>query len=77
PSRSYQLKKELREMVFLLGIAFIGVVTVLQSLVWQAASLGVLILLVAFAVTVRMRSRLSQRARLFRHRGRRRAARRE
>ncbi|MEU7042108.1 hypothetical protein AB0A77_13755 [Streptomyces varsoviensis] len=76
-SRSYQLKKELREMVFLLGIAFIGVVTVLQSLMWQAASLGVLILLVAFAVTVRMRSRLSQRARLFRHRGRRRAARRE
>ncbi|GAA5033994.1 hypothetical protein [Streptomyces siamensis] len=62
-SRSYQLKKELREMVFLLGIAFIGVVTVLNSVVWQAASLAVLVLLVGFVVNVRLRSRLNQRAR--------------
>lgn len=61
-SRSYQLKKELREMVFLLGIAFIGVVTVLKSVVWQAASLAVLVLLVGFVVNVRLRSRLNQRA---------------
>ncbi|MFE6806407.1 hypothetical protein [Streptomyces sp. NPDC057696] len=61
-SRSYQLKKELREMVFLLGIAFIGVVTVLKSVVWQAASLAVLVLLVGFVVNVRLRGRLNQRA---------------
>ncbi|MFD8734862.1 hypothetical protein ACFV06_08050 [Streptomyces sp. NPDC059618] len=61
-SRSYQLKKELREMVFLLGIAFIGVVTVLNSVVWQATSLAVLVLLVGFVVNIRLRSRLNQRA---------------
>jgi hypothetical protein len=61
-SRSYQLKKELREMVFLLGLAFIGVVTVLKSVVWQAASLAVVVLLVGFVVNVRLRSRLNQRA---------------
>lgn len=49
-------------MVFLLGIAFIGVVTVLKSVVWQAASLAVLVLLVGFVVNVRLRSRLNQRA---------------
>ncbi|MGW3814121.1 hypothetical protein [Streptomyces sp. NPDC005046] len=69
-SRSYQLKKELREMVFLLGIAFIGVVTVLNSVIWQAASLAVLVLLVGFVVNVRLRSRLNQRAkRIGRRRG--------
>ncbi|MFE0104431.1 hypothetical protein [Streptomyces sp. NPDC059009] len=65
-SRSYQLKKELREMVFLLGIAFIGVVTVLNSIAWQAISLAVLVLLVGFVVNVRLRSRLNQRARRIR-----------
>uniref|UniRef100_A0AAU3HS79 Uncharacterized protein n=1 Tax=Streptomyces sp. NBC_01393 TaxID=2903851 RepID=A0AAU3HS79_9ACTN len=67
-SRSYQLKKELREMVFLLGIAFIGVVTVLNSVVWQATSLAVLVLLVGFVVNVRLRSRLNQRAKRIRSR---------
>ncbi|MFC7217588.1 hypothetical protein ACFQLX_05275 [Streptomyces polyrhachis] len=62
-SRSYQLKKELREMVFLLGLAFIGVVTVLNSVALRALSLAVVVLLVGFVVNVRMRSRLMQRAR--------------
>ncbi|HEY9368950.1 hypothetical protein [Streptomyces sp.] len=64
-SRSFQLKKELREMVFLLGIAFIGVVSVLRSVLSQAISLGVLVLLVGTLVSMRLRSRLSQRARRF------------
>lgn len=69
-SRSYQLKKELREMVFLLGIAFIGIVTVLKNVVWQAVSLAILVLLVGFVVNIRLRSRLDQRAkRISRRRG--------
>ncbi len=62
-SRTYQLKKELREMVFLLGLAFIGVVTVLNSILWRVTSLVVLVLLVGVLVSMRLRSRLTQRAR--------------
>ncbi|MEU8679670.1 hypothetical protein [Streptomyces sp. NPDC048560] len=62
-SRTYQLKKELREMVFLLGLAFIGVVSVLDSNAWRIASLAVLVLLTGTLVSMRLRSRLTQRAR--------------
>ncbi|MGP3637196.1 hypothetical protein ACTU45_28285 [Streptomyces sp. 24-1644] len=62
-SRTYQLKKELREMVFLLGLAFIGVVSVLDSNTWRIASLAVLVLLTGTLVSMRLRSRLTQRAR--------------
>ncbi len=61
-SRTYQLKKELREMVFLLGIAFIGVVTVLNDTTWRLISLVVLVLLTGTLVSMRLRSRLTQRA---------------
>jgi hypothetical protein len=71
-SRSYQLKKELRELVFLLGLAFIGVVTVLESLVFQGVSLAVVILLVGVVVNIRLRARLQQRAQPVRSRSRRR-----
>jgi hypothetical protein len=64
-SRSYQLKKELREMMLLLGIAFIGVVTVLKETIWQLLSLAVLVSAVGIVSTIRMRGRLSQQARLF------------
>ncbi|GGY89252.1 hypothetical protein [Streptomyces nitrosporeus] len=62
-SRTYQLKKELREMMFLLGLAFIGVVTVLESNTWRVISLAVLVLLAGSLVSIRLRSRLTQRAR--------------
>ncbi|MFD7721267.1 hypothetical protein [Streptomyces sp. NPDC059814] len=62
-SRTYQLKKELREMVFLLGLAFIGVVTVLNSILWRITSLAILVVLVGVLVSMRLRSRLTQRAR--------------
>ncbi|MCX4825086.1 hypothetical protein OG883_35545 [Streptomyces sp. NBC_01142] len=70
-SRAYQLKKELREMVFLLGIAFIGVVQLLRGALWQVLIMVLLVLVVGCVVTVRMRARLSQRARPYRRRRRR------
>ncbi|MEU8528351.1 hypothetical protein AB0C77_22555 [Streptomyces sp. NPDC048629] len=59
-SRSYQLKKELRELLFLLGIAFIGVVTIIEGALFQLGSLAVLLVVVTSVVTARMRGRLSR-----------------
>ncbi|QEU96043.1 hypothetical protein [Streptomyces kanamyceticus] len=69
-SRSFQLKKELREMVLLLGIAFLGVVELIDGVTWQVVSVGLLVLLVGCVVTIRMRARMSLRARHFARRGR-------
>jgi hypothetical protein len=58
-SRRYQLKKELREMVLLLGLAFIGIISILESVAARIIGLGVLVALVALVVTIRMRGRLT------------------
>ncbi|MBN6034071.1 hypothetical protein [Amycolatopsis sp. 195334CR] len=58
PSRRYQLRKEMREMLLLLGLAFIGLVSILHSVQAQLISLGGLILLVAAGVLTRIRGRL-------------------
>jgi hypothetical protein len=50
----------MREMLVLLGVAFIGLVSVVQTRGAQLASLAALCVLVATIVTVRMRARLAQ-----------------
>jgi hypothetical protein len=61
PSRSFQLRQELREMLVVLGLAFIGVIELVTE-TW--ARIGLLIAMVALVVTtisVRMRGRLMRR----------------
>lgn len=61
PSRSFQLRRELREMMLLLGIAFIGVLQIIGDRTWQAGVLLFLVAMVIFGIALRMRGRLMHR----------------
>lgn len=60
-SRRYQLTKELREILLLLVLAFVGVVTVVENRSVQVALLALVSAMAAVIVVIRARSRLSQR----------------
>ncbi|SDZ24746.1 hypothetical protein SAMN05421504_11173 [Amycolatopsis xylanica] len=64
PSRGYQLRKELREMMLLIGVAFIGVVSIVKSDTTQWVMLGALVLFAGGVVTMRMRGRLKHELRI-------------
>lgn len=61
-SRSHQLKKELREMLLLLALAFIGIAEVVEAVPIRWLMIVVLALAVSVTVVVRLRGRLSERA---------------
>lgn len=69
-SRRFQLRKELREMLLLIGLAFFGLVSILKNPVAQVIGLAALVLFVAAVVVVRMRGRLVQEIRLSQNRQR-------
>ncbi len=58
-SRRYQVIKELREMLLLLTIAFLGLITLFDNLLARLGVLVVLVIAVLSVVTTRLRSRLS------------------
>jgi hypothetical protein len=62
-SRSYQLRKEVREIALLLGIAFIGLLQLIDDRRLQSAAVLALLASVAVSIVVRMRGRLSYRVR--------------
>jgi hypothetical protein len=62
-SRRFQLRKELREMLLLIGLAFFGLISILEDPATQIIGLGTLVGLVGAIVTIRMRGRLVQRVR--------------
>lgn len=62
-SRRFQLRKELREMLLLLGLAFFGLISILDNLIAQLVGLGALIAFVGAVVVIRMRGRLIQEMR--------------
>jgi hypothetical protein len=62
-SRSYQLRKELREMVLVLSVAFLGLAVVLPGTVVRLTSLIGLLLTVTVIVTFRLRGRITHRTR--------------
>ena len=62
-SRTFQLRKEIREIALLLGIAYIGVLQLIAHRPTQLAALGALLSIVAATVLLRMRGRLSYRVR--------------
>lgn len=64
PSRAYQLRKELREMMLLIGVAFIGVVSIVKHDGVQWIMLGALVLFAVGVVTMRMRGRLKHELRI-------------
>lgn len=71
-SRSFQLRQELREMLVVLSLAFIGLIELLTQTWARIGVLLAMVVLVVTAVSVRMRGRLTRR--LVRpHRQRRRA----
>ncbi len=66
PSRWYQLRKEVRELLLLMGLAFIGLVSILDEVRAQLLGLAVLVLFVAAVVLTRMRGRLAHDLRISR-----------
>jgi hypothetical protein len=62
-SRGYQIGKELRELLLVLAIAFLGVVSIIDDQVLRLLVLGLLVLFVIVVVVVRLRSRLSRHLR--------------
>jgi hypothetical protein len=64
PSRWYQLRKEVRELLLLMGLAFIGLVSILDKMQAQLLSLAFLVLFVAAVVVTRMRGRLKHDLRI-------------
>jgi hypothetical protein len=67
-SRRFQLRKELREMLLLIGLAFFGLISILNNTLAQIISLIVLTAFVSTVVTTRMRGRLTQEIRRSRNR---------
>lgn len=61
PSRSFQLRREMREMLLVLGVAFIGLIEIVRQPWARAATMAALVLVMVVAVAVRMRGRLSHR----------------
>jgi hypothetical protein len=59
-SRTFQLRRELREMMLLFGIAFIGVLQIIDDQLVQIGVLTLLILMITGAIAIRMRGRLSR-----------------
>jgi hypothetical protein len=59
-SRVFQLRRELREMMLLFGIAFIGVLQIIDDQLLQGGILAILILMITGAIAIRMRGRLSR-----------------
>jgi hypothetical protein len=64
PSRWYQMRKEVRELLLLMGLAFIGLVSILDRMEAQLLSLAALVLFVAAVVVTRMRGRLKHDLRI-------------
>ena len=62
-SRRFQLRKELREMLLLIVLAFFGLISILNNPVAQIISLIALTMFVAAVVITRMRGRLTQEIR--------------
>jgi hypothetical protein len=60
-SRSFQLRHELREMLLVLSIAFLGLVELVTTTWARLVAIVVMVLLVVLAVSVRMRGRLTHR----------------
>jgi hypothetical protein len=67
PSRSFQLRRELREMLLVLGIAFIGLIELVTQTWARLGLLATMVTVVATAIAVRMRGRLSHRVVRGRH----------
>lgn len=61
PSRSFQLRQELREVLVILGLAFIGVIELLSQTWARAGVLVGMVALVVATISVRMRGRLMRR----------------
>jgi hypothetical protein len=61
PSRAFQLRHEVREMLLILAIAFFGLVGLLTSTWAQGLVVGAMVGLVLVAIVVRMRGRLTHK----------------
>lgn len=59
-SRVFQLRREVREMMLLFGIAFIGVLQIISDQVLQIGVLLLLVLMIIGGIALRMRGRLSR-----------------
>jgi hypothetical protein len=62
-SRIYQLRREVREVALLLGIAYVGLLQLIRYRPAQLVAFVVLLSIVAASVVLRMRGRLSYRVR--------------
>lgn len=61
PSRSFQVRREAREMLLVLGLAFIGLIEIVRQPWARVGAMAVLLVVVVVAAAVRMRGRLSHR----------------
>lgn len=59
-SRVFQLRREIREMMLLFGIAFIGVLQIITDQILQVGVLLALVLMILGGIALRMRGRLSR-----------------
>lgn len=59
-SRVFQLRREVREMMLLFGIAFIGVLQIISNQLLQVGVLLLLVLMILGGIALRMRGRLSR-----------------
>jgi hypothetical protein len=60
-SRSFQLRQEMREMLLVLGIAFIGIIEIVTETWARVGALLVMVGIIVAAISVRMRGRLTRR----------------